>query len=105
MHLPGQPAPVLLEENLGERASHPFLNWRAERNLTPAFKYYKGQSHGMKVSVPQSALAVSSSLLTADKVRPITSTLSSSVLCCYFNTNGSLCPNLDFRPNSSDEMA
>lgn len=80
MHLPGQPAPVLLEENLGERASHPFLNWRAERNLTPAFKYYKGQSHSMKVSVPQSALAVSSSLLTADKVRPITST-SAQVYC------------------------
>lgn len=49
----------------------------------------------MKVNMPQSALAVSSSLLTADEVRPITSMLSSSVLCLHYNTNETLCPNLD----------
>lgn len=33
VQLPGQPVPVLPEENLGESAPHPFLNWGAERNL------------------------------------------------------------------------
>lgn len=76
--------------------------WKKSCNLLQLWKRIEAKSQ-QDSQKSQRALAVSSFLLTASKVRPITSTLSSTALCDHFNTSESLCLNSDLTPNSSGE--